>query len=184
MCFGRSKHRKRKRRPDLSATGRVECHHGGPDNKGDSREWFPYAPRLGLCLIATFAIGVAEAQVVTIDPPARQGAFMPALAQEGATTVSKAHDILMTWLEPGDAGHHLRFARFSEAGWSEPITVAAPVSVLEPVDRSTLTVLDTQAVRRTLIAPQRRHDRPLGQCWPDLEPPAVEGTPICLVRGR
>ncbi len=87
--------------------------------------------------------------MVSNDPPAAPGSAYPALAAEGATTVDKGHDILMTWLEPGA---RLRFARYSQGAWTEPITVADRVSILHPADRPSLVVFDTQAVRRTLIA--------------------------------
>lgn len=89
---------------------------------------------------------------ISIDPPAAPGSISPALAVEGPTTLIRNHQILMTWLEPYESGRRLKFARFSEQGWSRPITVAEPASTLGPTDRPSLTVFDTQAVRRTLIA--------------------------------
>jgi len=85
----------------------------------------------------------------SIDPPARPGSTSPALAAESPTTVSKEEEILMTWLEPDG---RLRFARLSGETWSQPITVVEHVATLDPADRPSLTVFDTQAVRRTLIA--------------------------------
>lgn len=97
--------------------------------------------------------GAGEAlEPVSIDPPAPPGSGSPALAAENVTTLRRGHDVLLTWLEPGAAGGRLRFARLSEETWTRPVTVAEPVSTLDPRDRPSLTVLDTQAVRRTLIA--------------------------------
>ena len=87
-----------------------------------------------------------------IDPPAPLGSTSPALAAERPATVTKEPEILMTWLVPGKSGGRLRFARLTGQDWSQPITVAEHVSTLGPADRPSLTVIDTQAVRRTLIA--------------------------------
>jgi thiol-disulfide isomerase/thioredoxin len=97
-------------------------------------------------------VEVLPAGVMLIDPPAKLGSSNPAIASEGATTVTKDHEVLMTWLAPAEGGSNLMFSRFSEEGWSQPITVADQVSTLGSSDRPTLTVIDTQAVRRTLIA--------------------------------
>jgi hypothetical protein len=112
----------------------------------------------------------------SIDPPAPPGSTFPALAAESPTTVTKEHEILMTWLAPGKSGGRLRFARLSEQTWSQPITVAEPVSALGPADRPSLTVIDTQAVRRTLIARTgdvvaRSGDG--GRTWTRLPAPAL-----------
>jgi len=88
----------------------------------------------------------------SIDPPAPRGSTSPTLATESPTTFTKEHEILMTWLTPGKSGGRLQFARLSGQTWSQPITVAEPVSMLNPADRPSLTVIDTQGVRRTLIA--------------------------------
>ncbi len=40
----------------------------------------------------------------------------------------------------------------STEGWSPPVTIAEPVASPDPTDPPSLTVLDTQAVRRTLLA--------------------------------
>ncbi len=90
--------------------------------------------------------------ILPVDPPARAGAMSPAVAAEDATSVTQSHEVLMTWLEPGDDGPKLMFARLSEGRWSAPVTIAEPVASLGADDRPTLTVFDTQAVRRTLIA--------------------------------
>ena len=102
-----------------------------------------------LATVVSSASDEGQPKPTAIDPPAPLGSTYPALAAEGATTVRKGHDVLMTWLEPGG---RLRFARFSQGTWSQPVTVAEPVSTLDPLDRPSLTVFDTQAVRRTLIA--------------------------------
>src|SRR5438552_10687466 len=88
----------------------------------------------------------------SIDPPAPPGSTSPALAAEDPTTITREHEILMTWLEPGETGGRLRFARLSQDTWSQPVPVRAPVSTLGPADGPSLTVSDTPAVRRTLIA--------------------------------
>ena len=90
--------------------------------------------------------------LTSIDPPAPPGSTSPALAAEDPTTVTREREILMTWLEPGETGGRLRFARLSQETWSQPVTVAERVSTPGPADEPSLTVIDTQAVRRTLIA--------------------------------
>lgn len=95
---------------------------------------------------------VRASKATPIDPPAPIGSTSPALAVEGPRTVTKEHEILMTWLEPGESGGRLRFARLSGQHWSQPITVAEGISTLGPADVPSLTLIDTQAVRRTLIA--------------------------------
>lgn len=94
----------------------------------------------------------AFAGPMPIDPPAPPGSRLPALAAEDATTLRRGHDVLMTWLEPREGGGRLRFARRSTAGWTRPITIADGVTASDPSDRPSLTVIDTQGVRRTLIA--------------------------------
>jgi peroxiredoxin len=111
-----------------------------------------------------------------IDPPAPPGSTFPALAAEGAATVTKEHEILMTWLAPSASGGRLSFARLSGQAWSQPITVAEPVATLGPADRPSLTVIDTQGVRRTLIARTgdvvaRSGDG--GRTWTRLPAPAL-----------
>jgi peroxiredoxin len=91
-------------------------------------------------------------QPTSIDPPAPPGSTSPALTAESPTPGTKEHEVLMTWLAPGESGGRLMFARLSGQAWSQPITVAEHVSTLGPADRPSLTVIDTQAVRRTLIA--------------------------------
>ncbi len=107
---------------------------------------------VGLSGVAVSWSDEPRGEIAEIDPPAAPGASSPTIASEGATTVTRDHEILMTWLEPGESGERLRFARRSEEGWSQPITIAEPVSAIRPADRPSLTVIETQAVRRTLIA--------------------------------
>ena len=94
----------------------------------------------------------ADQFLVSIDPPAPLGSTSPTLAAEKYITVNEEHDILMTWLEPGKTGGKLMFARRSGHTWSQPVTIAEPVAMLSPTDRPSLTVIDTEGVRRTLIA--------------------------------
>ena len=65
--------------------------------------------------------------LTSIDPPAPPGSTSPALAAEDPTTITREHEILMTWLEPGETGGRLRFARLSQETWSQPVTVAETV---------------------------------------------------------
>ena len=55
-----------------------------------------------------------------IDPPALPGAMAPALSSVG-------EDVALTWLEPASADltrrTRLRFARFADGAWSEPVTI-------------------------------------------------------------
>lgn len=106
-----------------------------------------------LAALAGLASGDVQPSLepVSIDPPAAPGSTSPAVATESVTTLREEHDVLMTWLEPGAAGR-LKFARLVEQKWTPPITIAEGVSTLDPADRPSLIVLDTQAVRRTLIA--------------------------------
>ena len=112
------------------------------------------APVAAALLAAVSTPKAAEAQPppLSIDPPAPPGSVSPTLASEKATTADKGYDILMTWREPGEAGGRLKFSRFSNQGWTPPITVAQAISAPRDRDPPSLTVLDTQAVRRTLIA--------------------------------
>jgi hypothetical protein len=54
---------------------------------------------------------------VHVDVPAAAGAALPHVADAGE------HAIL-SWVEPGDSGHVLRFAQWDGAEWAEPRTVA------------------------------------------------------------
>ena len=84
---------------------------------------------ISLSLIATAVISVGAvpalaedtpATIEVIDPPASAGAMAPALSTAGDAVV-------LTWLEPGGAGedrtYRLRFARFIDDAWSEPVTI-------------------------------------------------------------
>lgn len=100
-------------------------------------------------LLLTAAMRATGGEPVPIDPPAAPGSTSPALTAEKATVASRGRDVLMTWLEPGGK---LKFSRFSGETWTPPVTITEPVSLLDAADPPSLTVLDTQAVRRTLIA--------------------------------
>ena len=115
-------------------------------------------------------------KLISIDPPARPGSTSPALAVEAPTTVIREHQILMTWLEPGESGRRLRFARLSGRTWSRPITIAEPVASLGPTGRPSLTVIDTQGVRRTLVARTEEvvaRSGDGGRTWTRLPVPAL-----------
>ena len=122
-----------------------------------------FGPIATACLIAGVAEGApavapaaapapASSALVRIDPPAPVGSILPGLATEGATTVSKGHELLLTWLEPGAKGGRLAFSRFSGGRWLAPITVASQVSQIDSADEASLTVIETQGPRRTLVA--------------------------------
>jgi hypothetical protein len=60
------------------------------------------------------------ALAVPVDPPALPGAMAPSLSSVGG-------DVALTWLEPASADEkrrsRLRFARFADGAWSEPVTI-------------------------------------------------------------
>lgn len=119
-----------------------------------------------------------EAQLVPtrIDPPAPPGSILPALATEGATTFNRENDVLLTWLEAGATGGRLVFSRYSGSSWSPPVTIAEDVQQLDPTDDASLTVIETQGPRRTLIA--RTGDASFrspdaGRAWTALEGPRL-----------
>jgi thiol-disulfide isomerase/thioredoxin len=89
---------------------------------------------------------------ITLEPPAPPGAFGPALAAESSQLVVGTQELLLTWLEPSAAGATLRFARYSGKTWTAPVTLAENLEGLEPDDEPTLSVIETQGVRRTLLA--------------------------------
>jgi thiol-disulfide isomerase/thioredoxin len=60
---------------------------------------------------------------VSIDPPATPGALAPNLH-------ATADGVLATWLEPTSEGHRLRFSRWRDGTWSEPVTVTEATSVV------------------------------------------------------
>lgn len=115
---------------------------------------FPWLCSAFLLLAASAVPGRAQEPLTpaAIDPPAPPGSILPAVAAEGATTVTREHEILMTWLEPGEARGRLRFARLSGGTWNPPVTITEQVSTPEPNDAPSLTVIETRGVRRTLIA--------------------------------
>lgn len=100
----------------------------------------------------TAEVATGEPAPRSIDPPAIRGSTQPAIASEGATTLRKGHDILLTWLEPEADSSSLKFARFSDGTWTRPVTIAGRVGLLSPRDWPSLTVFETQGVRRTLVA--------------------------------
>lgn len=55
---------------------------------------------------------------VTLEVPAGAGASLPHIADAGS-------DAILSWVEPADSGHVLRFAAWNGAAWSEPAVVAA-----------------------------------------------------------
>lgn len=138
-----------------------------------------------LTLVASLASGQGPAPIpatpatpaiTPIDPPAPPGSTLPALAAEGPTTFNREPEVLLTWLEPGERGGRLKFARLSGRSWSPPVTVAEQVSTLEPADAPSLTVIETRGVRRTLLARTgdvvaRSGDG--GRSWTRLAAPAL-----------
>src|SRR5437867_11135749 len=66
----------------------------------------------------------------------RHAEAAPVSSTEGEELVRRGPqaEILMTWLEPGETGGRLMFARLSAQTWSQPITVAECVSTLGPED--------------------------------------------------
>jgi len=52
-----------------------------------------------------------------LDVPAAPGAALPHVAEDGG-------DALLSWVEPADGGHALRFARRAGSRWTAPQTVA------------------------------------------------------------
>jgi len=88
----------------------------------------------------------------SIDPQAPRGSAFPALSAEAPTSATKEHEILLTWAVPGASGSQLAFSRLSGSTWSRPVMIAEKVSASGPADRPSLIVIDTQSVRRTLIA--------------------------------
>ncbi len=114
--------------------------------------------------------------VTSIDPPAPPGSTSPALAVEPPTTLNTEFEFVMTWLAPDKLGGRLMFARLTPSGWTVPTTIAENVSPGVGADQPTLVVLDTRAVRRTLVARTgdtiaRSGDG--GQLWGRLPGPAL-----------
>ena len=64
------------------------------------------------------------AALTAIDPPAAAGAMAPNLH-------ASSDGVLATWLEPaGDSAHRLRFARWSGAAWSAPVTIVEDARIV------------------------------------------------------
>lgn len=93
----------------------------------------------------------SQMEPLSIDPPASSSTF-PAISVEEPTSASKEQEILLTWASPTASGSRLMFSRLSGRTWSTPVTIVEKVSASGPADRPSLTVIDTQSVRRTLIA--------------------------------
>ena len=80
--------------------------------------------RRSLLIAIAFAVPVqaedGHMTIDVIDPPASAGAMAPALS-----TTSDA--VILTWIEPGGEGEdrtfRLRFAKFTDDAWSEPVTI-------------------------------------------------------------
>ena len=63
-------------------------------------------------------------QARSIDPPAAPGALAPNLR-------TGADGVLATWLEPaGERTHRLRFARWANSAWSEPVTIVEDARIV------------------------------------------------------
>ncbi len=88
----------------------------------------------------------------SIGPPVSPGSAFPALSVEGPTTGTTEDQVLLTWVSPSPAGPRFEFSRWAGGVWSSPVTIAPKVEVAGPPDRPVLAVIETQAVRRTLIA--------------------------------
>lgn len=58
-------------------------------------------------------------ELAEIDSPAAAGAGQPYVA------ASASGSALLSWMEPAESGHALRFARREGQTWSEPVTIAA-----------------------------------------------------------
>lgn len=84
--------------------------------------------RFPIALAATAALIAAcsPAPDPSATPPTIEAITLPALAGSlGANLVRTADErIVLSWLEPADAGHALRFATLVEGSWSAPLTVA------------------------------------------------------------
>lgn len=57
-------------------------------------------------------------QIEEVNGPSMKNAAQPYLK-------SSEKGLLMSWQEPGDSAHFLRYSRFSEEGWSDPIELAS-----------------------------------------------------------
>ena len=77
---------------------------------------------LSACSVPEKAVAPAADVLESLDPPAGLGAFAPNLA-------SADGNLIATWLEPAiladdSEGHRLRFSRFVDVEWSEPVSIA------------------------------------------------------------
>jgi hypothetical protein len=114
--------------------------------------------RLVLCLLIGLPCESA-AQSIEVSPPARPGALGPNLAPDG-------EGALMTWVEPASedgAASLVRFSRFDDGSWSEPVTIAASPDIF-------VNWADFPSV---VAAP----DGSLVAHWPQYSPLATEDTP-------
>lgn len=117
-----------------------------------------------------------QTETMSIDPPALAGSTFPALAVEAPTSAVKEHRILLTWAVPGGPHSQFMFSRLSGQTWSAPVRIAESAAPAGPADQSSLIVIDTQSVRRTLIARlgdvvARSGDG--GRSWDRLPAPAL-----------
>ena len=70
-------------------------------------------------LLAACAAGNPEFQLRFIPVPAGEGSAEPHLA------VTHDGSAVLSWLEPDESGHALRYATLSDDGWSPPVSVAS-----------------------------------------------------------
>jgi len=68
-------------------------------------------------LVLALLVALPAAARQEVDPPAASGASAPRLA------VTAAGDAVAAWIEPAVGGARVRFARYSGAGWSAPVTI-------------------------------------------------------------
>jgi peroxiredoxin len=72
---------------------------------------------------ASVEVTAPAVRVVAMDPPAQPGALAPNLhAADGA--------VLAVWLEPIAKAHRLQFARWTNAGWTKPVTIVESTSLV------------------------------------------------------
>jgi len=68
-------------------------------------------------LVPALLVALPAAARQEVDPPAASGASAPRLA------VTAEGGAIATWIEPAAGGARVRFARYSSAGWSAPVTI-------------------------------------------------------------
>lgn len=88
---------------------------------GDTMTRYCGAPLAGALLLLAACESAPSLDVPTPEPltvPSGPGAAQPFVATHG-------NDIVLSWTEPADEGHTLRFARFDGADWGATGTVAA-----------------------------------------------------------